>query len=107
MTTKPLTPTQETLRDAIVAHYLETGNDCTVKEIATKLQWSESKVRKLLNDAHGFCVEGLRVSEESRTSYSTHYTMFAHGAHRVAVYGPTRAYLRGLLNASLSARKAG
>lgn len=107
MTTKPLTPAQETLRDAIVAHYLETGNDCTVKEIAARLTWSESKVRKLLNDAHGFCVEGLHVSEETRTSYSTHYTMFAQGAHKVAVYGPTRRYLRELLNATLSARKAG
>jgi len=79
MTTTLLTPNQITLRAAIVAHYLETGHDCTVKEIAAKLAWSESKVRNALNNEHGFCLPGLRPDDETRTSYSTHYKMFSQG----------------------------
>lgn len=100
MTTKPLTLNQTILRDAIVAHYIETGRYCTTAEIATKLAWSKSKVRELLgrqrDDAPlaGLGTAVRRVAGVTRS-------------HIVTVYGPTLAHLRSLLiQAMLSATSA-
>lgn len=95
-----LTEIGTSLRDAVVAAYLETGRDQTVAEIAVRTGMSEAKVRKHLTDHVGFPADGLQRREESRTSYSKSYPAMEAGAHKVTTYGPSREYLRGLLNAA-------
>ena len=92
------------VRDAIVAAWIETGEDITVKVIAALLGWSEAKVRRHLTDASGFVVEGFQRREEGRTSYSRDYRGFESGSHKVSVYGPTREFLRQMLIAKGGAR---
>jgi len=55
-----MTAEQTAVRDAIVAMFLETG-------------------------------------EDGRVSHSKDYRGFEVGAHKVFVYGPTRAFLRGMI----------
>lgn len=96
-----MTPHQQALRGAIVNHYLETGADSTVKELAALLRWSESKVRKHLNDARGnLSLPGIRQQEASRASHSKNYPAFEAGAHRVTEYGPSRSLLREMIVAA-------
>jgi len=92
-----MTAEQTAVRDAIVAMFLETGEDVTVKVIAARLGWTETKVRRHLTGASGFVVEGIQRHEEGRVSHSKDYRGFEVGAHKVFVYGPTRAFLRGMI----------
>lgn len=84
------------LRDAVVEAYLETGKALDVKEIATRMGWSESKVRKVFTAAGG-CVTGLDLRQEGRESYSRNYPGMTAGAHKVWVYMPTRQTLREMI----------
>ncbi len=99
-----MSESEQLLVAAVVEMFLDDGEDHTIKEIAAKLGWTESRVRKIISDAHG-CPEGLHTREETRTSYSTNYRFMASGAHKVWVYGPSREYLRSLLNARKDAPK--
>jgi predicted transcriptional regulator len=80
----------------VVERYLEEMVGSTVKEIAAKLGWSESKVRRVVDDRSG--VDGLTSAEEGRSSYSTAYRMMEAGVHKVRVYYPTRQKLAALVN---------
>lgn len=101
MNTKPhavpgTTAAEGELARAITAHYLETGKDCTVAEIAARLEWSESKVRKVLAGCGG-APAGCHTYKDSAPSYSTAYRNFQSGAHVVWKYGPSRETLRTLV----------
>jgi hypothetical protein len=89
------TPEQQ-ICSAVVEAFLETGKALDAPEIAKKLGWSESKVRRILR-AHGGSVDGVAVREEGRASYSRAYRGMEAGAHRVSVYRPTLEALRALV----------
>ena len=85
------------VKTAVVEAFLETGKSLDANEIATRLDWSVSKVRRIMADAHG-CVDGLVVTEEHRPSYSRNYASMQSGSHKVWVYEPTLATLRAMIN---------
>lgn len=89
--------TEETqaLVHAATRFYLETGNDPTVADLAARLGWTESKIRRLLTAAHG-CPMGLTYRTEERPSYEKNYGM-QRGVHKVSTYGPSRDRLRALI----------
>lgn len=87
----------EQLTEGVIAHYLRTGEDATVAELATDLGWSEAKVRRVLATAPGGVPEGLYAEARTRQSHSRNYRYMAAGTHRVMVYGPHRSTLRALL----------
>lgn len=80
----------------VTDRFIAEGRDSTVAEIAARLCWGESRVRKLLARP----LEGLRVGQESRPSHSRDYPGMEAGTHRVWVYGPTREHLSSLLLAA-------
>jgi DNA-binding IclR family transcriptional regulator len=88
---------EEAIRTTALEAFLETGKALDVNEIATRLGWSASKVRRVLVGAHG-CVDGLMAHQESRASYSMSYRNTQSGAHRVWVYKPTLETLRDMIN---------
>jgi hypothetical protein len=49
MTENAMTERQRTVRDAIVEGYIETGKSLRVADIAARLKWSESRVRRALD----------------------------------------------------------
>lgn len=85
------------ITDWLVSHYLETGKDATVAEIAAGLGWPESRVRRVLGSNE---VNGIDVRLEHRESYSKDYPGFTIGAHRVWLYGPHRDELAARLRAA-------
>jgi len=87
------------VRSAIVAMFLETGEDVTIKVIAARLGWTETKTRRHLTGDDGFLPDGIQQREAGRTSYSKDYPGTEAGAHKVSVYGPTRAFLREIITA--------
>ena len=84
------------VRDAIVEGYLETGKAMDVPQIATRLQWSDSKVRRVISDAAG-AVNGTYAKQETRESYSRSYRMMQSGSHKAWTYLPTLQHLRELI----------
>lgn len=94
MTRAPLTADE--VVKAVIDLYLEHGKDHTIKEIAAKLDRSESAVRKVMAEHHG-CPDELGMHTAYRDSRSKSYTMMITGTHRVYEYGPHRATLRKLL----------
>lgn len=92
---EPLTPEQQ-IRSTVVEAFLETGKALDVPEIAQRLSWSDSKVRRILR-AHGGSVNGVSAREESRESHSRNYPGMASGRHNVWVYRPTLEALRALV----------
>jgi hypothetical protein len=90
-------PAADQVRTAVIEGYLETGKALDIKEIATRLEWSESKVRRVIADAHG-CVDGLQTWQEHRESYSRNYRGITSGAHKAWVYSPSSETLRGMIN---------
>lgn len=84
------------LVEAVVEGYLEGGKGLTVKQIAPRLGWSESKVRRVLDEGHGL-LEGLTLHKESFTSHSTDYRMMESGSHQAWVYYPTMFKLREMV----------
>lgn len=87
--------------DWIIAAFMANGKDVTIKEIAAGMDWSEAKTRKVMASAPAGVPMELESCQESRTSWSHDYKMFSTGAHKVWVYGPTRATLAARLkNAS-------
>lgn len=92
------------IRNAVVEGYLETGKCLDAKDIAARLKWSESKVRRVLDEAHG-APNGIMASQDHRESFSKYYRSFQSGAHKVWVYAPALWLLRDMLNAERQANK--
>ncbi len=101
--TRTPTPDAATIRDDIREHYITKKEGSTVKEIAARLKWSETKIRRLLDTGPG--IEGVTSREEGRASYSKAYRMMEAGAHKVRVYYPTLDYMVALVR-DLRARVA-
>jgi hypothetical protein len=80
------------VRDAVVAYYLETCKSITVKELAPRLRWSESKLRRVF-DEHRGSVDGITARHEVRESHERNYDS-VHGAHKAWVYQPALWELR-------------
>lgn len=91
------------VKGAVVEAFLETGKALDAQEIATRLGWSVSKLRRVMTEAHG-CVDGLVPSQEYRPSYSANYASMQSGAHKVWVYEPTLETLRAMINELRKAR---
>lgn len=87
------------IRDAVVAHYLETGKAVDTADLAERLGWSVAKVRRVINDNHG-SVLGISPFQDERASYSKSYRGMQAGSHRVWVYQPTLLHMRELLLAA-------
>lgn len=81
---------------AIENHFIETGEDVSVKEIAEIMGWSESRVRSVIEDVWR---HDIIARKDSRTSYSKNYRGFDAGAHVVWVYGPSRSRMRKMIQA--------
>lgn len=77
--------------------FMSDGEDHTIREIAEAMGWPEAKVRRAIASAPGGTPRELRYSESHRASYSRNYPGMQAGAHKVALYGPTREWLRELL----------
>ena len=84
------------IKVAVVEAFLETGKALDATEIAARLGWSVSKVRRVISEAHG-CVDGLVAREDRRESQSRNYAAFTTGAHKVWVYLPTMETLRAMI----------
>lgn len=81
----------------IVRHFVETGVDATIAEIASALGWPESRARKTESAMPGGF---LRFSHEIRPSRSGNYPwMIGDRWHRVMVFGPSRETLGRVLRA--------
>jgi len=87
---------EQQIRSTVVEAFLETGKAVDAAQIAERLGWSVSKVRRVLKDAHG-CVTGLVTYQEGRQSHSRDYPAFTAGAHKVWVYEPGQGTLRALI----------
>jgi hypothetical protein len=85
------------LRDAVVEGYLETGKALDVPAIAARLRWSQSKVRRVLDEAHG-APNGLHAFQDYRESFSASYPSMAVGGHKVWMYAPATWLLRDMVN---------
>lgn len=83
------------IRDAVVAHYLETGKPAEAPELAKRLGWSVAKVRRLLDELHG--PKGVMAYQETRVSYSRSYPGMEAGAHKVWTYAPALWLLRDII----------
>lgn len=81
------------IADVVYVAFMETGDDIDVKEIAKRIGWSESKIRRVMSDNHGV-PRGVTVSDESRPTYSRSYPTMQSGYVKVNVYGPTRSEMR-------------
>jgi len=83
---------------AIIGAYLATGKDLTARELAARMCWTESKVRRYLTAGPGGGPpDGIRAFKEARTSYSRDYPGMEAGVHQVTTYGPTRERLRDFI----------
>lgn len=97
--TQPLTQHELRVRDHVTEHYLATGNESAVAEIAKALDWTEAKVRAHVS-TFGFPVAGLEARERRRPAFSKDYPGVPVAPRLVTVYGPTREHLRELLVAA-------
>lgn len=85
------------IRRLLLAHFVQTGDGLTVKDLAAKLTWNESRVRRALTSDSGFS-EGLDQHSEGRANKSRDYPMWdAPGGHLVQVYEPDKDALRAAL----------
>lgn len=84
------------IRDAVVEAFLETGKALAAPEIAKRLGWSVSKVRRVMAE-NGGCVRGLQTYQEHRPSESRNYPGMLTGAHKVWLYKPSLEALRALV----------
>ena len=84
------------VRDAVVARYLETGEASTVRDIATRVGYSESTVRKVIAECHG-AVPGTTYEEVARVSHSRNYRGMQAGSHKVGEFMPSMSHMRDLL----------
>ena len=91
-----MSTTRETRKAQIEAwtleHFLKTGQDVTVKEIASGIGIAESTVRKYVD----FC--DFASYKDSRVSESKNYPGMEAGVHLVWMYGPSRSLLRSRIN---------
>jgi len=82
----------EQIRKAVTEAYLETGKALDVPAIAQRLGWSESKVRRVL-DEHRGAPDGIAAMQDFRESTKN----FVGGGRKVWVYTPAPWYLRELI----------
>lgn len=101
--TDPKTARETQIKEAVVEAFLETGKALDANDIAARLGWSVSKVRRLISEAHG-CVDGLIAREDRRESHSRNYAAFTAGVHKVWVYLPSMETLRAMINDLRTAR---
>lgn len=95
---KTLSPTETAIRDAVVAHYLETCKPADAKDLAARLGWSVGKVRRIIADECHGAASGTHAEQDHRASHSRNYpSMGPVGAHRVWVYYPSLAHLRDII----------
>lgn len=85
--------TPGTIVEAVWEMFLSDGSDHTAQEIADRLGITAARVRKALNDQHGFSPQGITQSWEFRVSRDRSYGT-ERGGHKVTVYGPSREGLR-------------
>jgi hypothetical protein len=84
------------IRDAVVEAFLEAGKALDASEIARRLGWSVSKVRRVMGD-NGGCVRGLQTYQDHRPSESRNYPGMVTGSHKVWLYKPSLEALRALV----------
>lgn len=94
--TKPTSVDTVSVRDAVVAIFLRTGEASSAPEIAAELGVSTSRVRRVIEKSFG-AVNGTTYDKRERPSYSTNYPMWQHGVTREGVWMPTFEHLRQLL----------
>jgi hypothetical protein len=80
----------------VVEAFLETGKAVDAPQLAERLGWSVSKVRRIIAANHG-SVDGVSVRQEGRESLSKSYQGHVTGAHKVWVYRPNYGTLRTLI----------
>lgn len=92
------------LVDAVLAHFMETHEPATVKQLAARLGWPESRVRtqadRTFDADRGWvriCPETTYVARHER-SYGSQI-----GSVKAVAYGPTREYLCRLLQQARAA----
>lgn len=91
-----------TLRDAIVEGYLETGKALDAQAIADRVKWSATKVRRVLDEAHG-APDGIHPFQDYRDTATNHGLR---GGHYVWVYTPATWLLRDMVNKLRAETKA-
>ncbi len=90
------------VRTAIIEGYLETGDLMDAAAIASRLGWSETKLRRAMNDMAG-CPRGIMAQQDVRPSREKNYGTLS-GAHRVWVYAPATYTLREMILAMRGAK---
>lgn len=93
---KTESPNAIKLADAIIEAYLATGEAQSVKQLAPRLGWSESKVRKVLDECQG-CPNRCIYAQDWVTTYERGYNS-QHGAVKVGRYQPTMETLRDMIS---------
>ena len=91
----------EEIRDAVLAHYLETGKAATVKEIAGRVSFSESTVRKVMTSKpHYGVVAGTDITSKEIECYSRDYPGMISGYRNVDAFVPSRSYMAEVIKAA-------
>ncbi len=89
--------TSEAVREIVTETYIATGRGMTVKEIAAAVSVSETTIRAIVTPEHGIGVDGIFGEHDARPSFSTSYSGFQSGVHRVYVYEPTSKHLAAII----------
>lgn len=97
--------TNQSIVDAVVSAYLETGSAVTATEIADALKCNIAAVRELFAASHGL-IPGIDCREEHRPSYSRNYRGFQTGSHKVWVYSPSKSTLADIIKTLRAAAKS-
>lgn len=91
------------LAEFLLEHFMRTGSDLPVMQIAERIGWSASKVERTLGrQAGGTLPDGVTSFTTMRASTRERFGGSAGGHDRVRVYGPTREALAGRLRAHAS-----
>jgi hypothetical protein len=86
---------EERVRDAVFLHWFETGEDPLIKEIATRLGWSDGKVRGIL-DRNGGAVPGTNCTKRETPVRDKNFGGIIR--HRLsAALTPAKSYLREVI----------
>ncbi len=90
---------QIAIRDAVTEHYLATWRHASVHDIAARLGWSESKIRRVIRDSSG-AIAGTTSERVSVARYSRNYPGMEAGYTMAWAYLPSRSHLGELLLAA-------
>jgi hypothetical protein len=97
--------TDQSIVDAVVSAYLETGAGVTVAEIAEILKCPPLRVRARFTASRGL-IPGIDCREDYRPSYSRDYPSFQTGSHKVWVYSPSKSTLADIIKTLRASRAA-